>query len=366
MYKRLLLTAGLILLVILTSGLSACAALTGSTASSGNTGAATATVAATATALAASNQIALPSIAAVVAVVQPSVVAINVQVTTFDFFNQPVQTRGAGSGWVIRSDGYIVTNNHVVEGADDIVVTMMDGNKYPADEVFADAFTDLAVIKINAGNLPALAAGNSAVINVGDWVIAIGNALGQGISATTGIVSAKDVSLSETAGQPLDNLIQTDTAINPGNSGGPLVNLSGEVIGITSLKITQVGVEGMGYAIGINQALPVINALISNGKIVRPWLGISAFTLDSMVAAYYDLPLDTGVLITDVTSGSPADEAGLQPGDIITGIDGNAQTDAGNLMTYINSFSVGQQITITYQRENNQNTVTVTLAEAPS
>jgi len=142
--------------------------------------------------------------------------------------------------------------------------------------------------------------------------------------------------------------------------------MAGEVIGITSLKISQVGVEGMGYAISINQALPVIDELITNGKIIRPWLGISAFTVDAQVAAFYNLTVNSGVLITDVTTGSPADKAGLQPGDVITAVNGQTETDAGVLMTYINSLKVGQQITITVQRGSSQQTVTATLGQSPS
>ncbi len=359
MLKRLFTGVLLVSLVIFSIGLFACTSEPESTAVNANviTHELRETVPAQAT---------LPTISEVVAAVKPSVVAINVQVTTFDFFNRPVQEQGAGSGWIIRSDGYIVTNAHVVEGADNIVVTTNNGNKYPAQNVYSDTFTDLAVIKINTTNLQELATGNSSAMNVGDWVVAIGNALGQGISATTGIVSAKDVSLMESTGENLNNLIQTDTAINPGNSGGPLVNLAGEVIGITSIKISQVGVEGMGYAISINQALPVINTLITDGKVIRPWLGITTFTVDAMVAAYYNLSVDSGVLITDVAIGSPADRAGLQPGDVITQVNGIPQTNSGELLTYINTLQVGTNITVTYQRGSNSNTTTITLGENPS
>jgi serine protease Do len=310
-------------------------------------------------------QLELPTITGVVAKVKPSVVAITEQITTYDMFNRPVQGTGAGSGWVIRADGYIVTNNHVVEGATNISVTMNDGRIFSADKVYSDAFTDLAVIKIAAQNLPALDTGNSQNLNVGDWVVAIGNALGQGISATKGIVSALGVSLSESPGQTLNNLVQTDAAINPGNSGGPLVNMAGQVIGINSIKISQVGVEGMGYAISINEALPIIETLINNGYISRPWLGISVYTVDKMVSAFYNLGVDKGVLITDVNSGSPADRAGLTPGDVITAIDGKEQTDAGTLMQLIDSLKIDQKIEITYYHRNTEKTVSVTLAESP-
>jgi serine protease Do len=307
----------------------------------------------------------LPTITEVVTKVKPSVVAINVEITTYDIFNRPVQAQGAGSGWIIRDDGYIVTNNHVVEGATDIVVTLADGRTLPADNVYTDPVTDLAVVKISAQNLPVLVTGDSDNLNVGDWVVAIGNALGQGIGATKGIVSALGISLSESPGQTLHNLVQTDAAINPGNSGGPLVNMAGEVIGITSLKVSEVGVEGMGYAISINEAMPVINTLITTGYVVRPYLGVSVYTVDQTVATYYRLGVDKGVLITDVASGSPADTAGLRAGDVITAIDGKEQDDAGTMMDFINSQSVGQKIEITYYRGNTESSVSVTLTESP-
>ena len=310
-------------------------------------------------------QPALPTITEVVAKARQSVVIINDQIASTNFFNQTVQAP-ARSGWIIRSDGYIVTNAHVVEGATNIVVTLNDSRTIPADKVYTDTVTDLAIIKINVQNLPAIETGNSSTLQIGDWVVAIGNALGQGISATKGIVSAEGVSLSPAAGQLIHDLIQTDAAINPGNSGGPLVNMAGQVIGISSYKISQVGVEGMGYAISIHEALPVLNTLISNGFIVRPYFGASVYTVDSTVAAYYGLGVNQGVLITNIASGSPADKAGLQPGDVITAIDGKDQTDDAALMDYINSQKVGQKIDITYYRGNNKNTVSVTLVQAPT
>ncbi len=310
-------------------------------------------------------QPALPSITEVVAKVRPSVVAINVQITAYDIFDRPVQEQGAGSGWIVRSDGYIVTNNHVVESATDIVVTLNDGRTFPAAQVNTDPATDLAVVKINAQNLTALNIGNSADLNVGDWVVAIGNALGQGIGATKGIVSALGISLSESPGQTLHGLIQTDAAINPGNSGGPLVDMTGAVVGITSLKVSQVGVEGMGYAININEATPIINTLITGGSIVRPYLGITVYTVDQSVAAFYGLGVNKGVLVADVASGSPADNAGLHAGDVIIAIDGKAQTDDAALLDYINSLQVGQKIEITYYRGTIQNKVTITLTQTP-
>jgi serine protease Do len=311
-------------------------------------------------------QPALPTITGVVAKVKQSVVIINDQVASTNIFNQPVQAAAAGSGWIIRTDGYIVTNAHVVQGATNIVITLNDGRTIPADKVYADAVTDLAIVKINAQNLPALSTGDSATLQVGDWVVAIGNALGQGTSATKGIVSALNISLSPAPGQLEHGLIQTDAAINPGNSGGPLVNMAGQVVGISSYKISQTGVEGMGYVISIDDALPVLNTLINTGLIVRPYLGADVFTIDATISAYYGLSVTQGVLITNVAAGSPAEKAGLQPGDVVTVVDGKNETDDAAMMDYINSLKVGQKIDITYYRGKNKNTVTITLVQAPS
>lgn len=308
----------------------------------------------------------LPNITEVVAKVRPSVVIINDQVVTTNSFNQTVQSPAAGSGWLIRSDGYIVTNAHVVEGATNVVITLNDGRTINADKVYTDSVTDLAIIKINATDLPTLSTGDSSTLQIGEGAVVIGNALGQGISATAGIVSALDFSLSPAAGQLIHDLIQTDAAINPGNSGGPMVNMAGQVIGISSYKISQVGVEGMGYAISINEALPILNTLISTGYIVRAYLGASVYGINDTIAAYYRLPINQGVLITDVASGSPADNAGLKPGDIITIIDGKNQTDDATMMDYINSLKVGQEIEITYYRGSTKNTVSVTLTQVPT
>jgi serine protease Do len=368
MFKRYIVIIGLLVMILVTLGLFACSAQT--VIPTPEPSAAPSQTLPTpppppATTPLPVEQPALPSITAVVTQVKPAVVAINVVATTYDIFNRPVQQQGAGSGWIIRNDGYIVTNNHVVEGATKVVIVLSDGRNFPAEKIATDPVTDLAVVKINAQNLPTMVTGQNSAINVGDWVVAVGNALGQGISATKGIVSALGISLSESPGQTLHNLIQTDAAINPGNSGGPLVNMAGQVVGINSLKISQVGVEGMGYAINIDEALPIIDKLITNGSIARPYLGISVYTVDQMVAAYYSLSVSNGVLITDVATGSPADNASLKPGDVITDVDGNAETDSASLMDYINSLQIGQTVQITYVRGTTTNTVSVTLITTP-
>jgi serine protease Do len=203
----------------------------------------------------------LPSFVSVLAKVKPAVVAITTE-TSVRFFGRVFTQEGAGSGWIYDADGLIVTNNHVVEDARSVTITLQDGRTFPAVSIKTNAAADLALIKIDASNLPVLNIGDSSRLQVGEWAVAVGNALGMGISATTGIVSAVGVTMDASQGQIVTGLIQTDAAINPGNSGGPLVNLVGDVIGINSAKISEVGVEGMGYAIGISEALPIIEELV--------------------------------------------------------------------------------------------------------
>ncbi|MFC1937806.1 S1C family serine protease [Chloroflexota bacterium] len=307
----------------------------------------------------------LPSIAAVVAEVRPSVSAINTEVTTYDFFNRPFTQEGAGSGWIIDDSGIIVTNNHVIQGANNISVTLADGRSFPASVIGADALTDVAVLKIEAENLVKADTGNSSDLLVGNWVVAIGNSLGMGISATTGIVSAQGVSLPASPGQTLYDLIQTDAAINPGNSGGPLVNMAGEVIGINSIKIAQVGVEGMGYAISIDSAAPVIESLIQNGYVIRPWLGVVFADVDQWLAVRYKLAVENGVFVTQVAAGSPADKAGLTAQDVIVGFDGQEITSTNDLVRAIHKSEIDHEVNITFWRGDRKMSTSVTLTETP-
>jgi serine protease Do len=309
----------------------------------------------------------LPNIADVVALVKPSVVAINTEVTAYDFFNQPYTEQGAGSGWVIDSNGIIVTNNHVVEGAKTITITTDSGETYNADinSVFTDPLNDLAIIKIKATNLPALKTGSAANMRIGDWVIAIGNALGQGIRATEGIVSRQDVSLQIDIDQTLYDLIETSAAINPGNSGGPLVNLAGEVIGITSAKIASVGVEGMGYAISIDTATPIIEELVNKGYVTRPWLGVGLYTVDQTAITQLDLKVEKGVLVTQVVADSPADKAGLKKWDVIVSISGEDVTNVQELTQMLHAATIGEPLEIKYWRGDTEYTTTVTPTESP-
>jgi serine protease Do len=307
----------------------------------------------------------LPSIADVVAEVKPSVVAINTEVVTYDIFNQPYTQTRAGSGWIINEDGLIVTNNHVVEGAESIAVTLDSGETFTAETVCGDSLSDLAVIKINASGLPPVNIGDSSQLRVGDWAVAIGNPLGLGISAKEGIISRLNISLEISSGQTLQDLIETSAAVNPGNSGGPLVNMAGEVVGITSAKIAMVGVEGMGYAISINSANSIIEQLITGGYVVRPWLGVVSQTVSQWLAFIYDLAVNEGAFITEVASDSPADEAGLAPGDIIVGINDTEIATVKDLTQAIHSYQIGQTVEITFWRGDNQNITCATLVESP-
>lgn len=305
-----------------------------------------------------SNALVLPSIADVVAEVKPSVVAINTEVITYDFFNQPFIQEGAGSGWIVDKNGIIITNNHVVAGAESITVTLADGRTFPVDRnaVFTDSLTDLAVLKIDAENLPSAKVGDSDKLRVGYWLVAIGNPLGLGISAKEGIVSRLGVSIAVSSGQTLYDLVETSAAINPGNSGGPLVNMQGEVIGITSIKIAITGVEGMGYAISINVAMPIIEELVTTGYVIRPYLGVGLHPT-----------YDEGALVTRVAPGSPADkEAGLEAGDIIVRMNGEEISTAQELIQAVHSYQIGQLVEITYWRGETKYTTYATLIESPS
>jgi serine protease Do len=309
----------------------------------------------------------LPNLADVVALVKPSVVAINTEITAYDIFNQQYTQEGAGSGWIIDPNGIIVTNNHVVEGAKTITVTTDDGVTYQADisRVYTDSLNDLAIIKINASNLPYLKTGDSSNMRIGDWVIAIGNALGQGTRATEGIISRKGVELEMDQNQTLYDLLETSAAINAGNSGGPLVNLEGEVVGITSAKIASVGVEGMGYAISINTALPIIQELVNKGYVTRPYIGVKLYTVDQYAVVQLNLHVDEGVLITEVVANGPADEAGLEQYDVIVSIGGIEVKTVAELMRVLHTSTIGEPLEIKYWRGDQEYTTTVIPVETP-
>jgi len=299
-----------------------------------------------------SDSLQLADYTAVVTKVKPSVVAIKTDA-------------GEGSGWIIDEDGIIVTNSHVVAGAETITITVDDDRTFLVTTMANDPLTDLAVVKIDAQNLPAADIGDSDKLKIGEQVAAIGNPLGLGISMKGGWVSRTEVSIPAERGQTLRDLIETDAAINPGNSGGPLVNMAGEVIGITSVKIAMVGVEGMGYAISINSAIPIINQLILNGYVIRSYLGVRLTDVNPTVALWYQLPVDKGALVTYVAPDSPAAKAGIEPEDVIVSLDDKEIATAEELIQAIHSVQIGQRVKIVFWRGDTENTSYATLTESP-
>lgn len=304
------------------------------------------------------------SVKDIVANTANSVVEITTESATMDSYFQQMVTTGAGSGVIISKDGYIVTNNHVVEGANKITVRTKDGTEYAAKLIGTDAATDLAVIKIEASDLAAAILGTSSSLSVGDEAIAIGNPLGElGGTVTRGIISALDREIT-IDGQSM-TLLQTDTAINKGNSGGGLFNSNGELIGIVNAKSSGTSVEGLGFAIPIDTAKPVIESLISNGYVSgRPQLGVSMVNITSEQSAFQAGVNELGVYIAKVTNGSAADEAGLQVKDRVISVDGTEVSSSSEIAKIVNSKSVGDTLTLVVERDGKQITITATLKEA--
>ena len=302
-----------------------------------------------------------------VAQVAPAVVSIVTETVTYNWFWQAVPQTGAGSGIAISSDGYIVTNNHVVEEAQKVTVTLSDGSAFAATVVGTDAQTDLAVVKIEASNLDYLHFLSNSLdqLSVLDPVVAVGNALALpgGATWTTGVVSNLGRSIEENNGVVLNDIIQTDAAINAGNSGGPLLNTAGQVVGINVAIASNA--ENIGFAISTDTVIPVVQSIITEGKVVRPWLGVSVTTVTSTIQQYYDVSVDTGALIVSVTSDSPADKAGLKAGDVITKIGDENISTTEELISAIRSHQIGDQVEIVYYSGDVQEVANVTLEESP-
>ncbi len=273
-----------------------------------------------------------------------------------------------GSGSIIREDGYILTNNHVVADARSIKVALLDGKVLDARVIGTDPDNDLAVIKIDQSGLPVAELGNSADLVVGELAVAMGSPEGFEQSVTSGIVSGLHRNLSAgSSGAPLLDVIQTDAAINPGNSGGPLCNADGQVVGINTAIVSQSGgYEGIGFAIPIDTAKPVAEQLISTGKVTHPWLGISGATLTPEVAQQYKLPVDSGALVRTIYPNGPASQAGLAQGDIIVGLDGQQITSMDELVLQIRNRQVGDKVKITYYRGSDKKDTDVTLTAKPT
>lgn len=307
----------------------------------------------------------LPSVTEVVDKVRPAVVSILTETVEYSFFFQPIPRRGAGSGVIFQPDGYILTNNHVVEGADKIAVSLPDRRTFPGKVVGTDPLTDLAVVKVEAKGLPIAPFGDSEKLRVGDWVIAIGNAqaLPGGPTVTIGIVSALGRSIPTSSQVMLHDLIQTDAAINEGNSGGPLINLAGEVVGINTAIIA--GAQNIGFAISAASALPVREELVKNGRVVWPWLGISAATLTPAIASELKLSASQGVLIDAVYQDSPAHKAGLRRNDVIVQLAGEKIETIGELQKTLRKHKIGEAVEIAFVRNSDTKKTQATLAEMP-
>ena len=294
-----------------------------------------------------------------------------------DFFGEmperEFKQRGLGSGVVIDPDGYILTNEHVVQQADKITVTLSDGREFEGKIQGTDPRSDLAVIKIQAKNLPVARLGDSEEVRIGQWAVAIGNPFGFLVNnpqptVTVGVVSALNRSLPRTAGRDRDysDLIQTDAAINPGNSGGPLVNVKGEVIGINvAIFSTTGGYQGIGFAIPSNTAKSAIAFLIEGKKIQYGWLGVNIQDIDSDLQSYFSLPDRQGVLVAKVLEEGPAARAGIREGDVIRSYEGHPTQNSRDLMKQVGHAPVGRRVKLGLLRDKKEVTVVLEIGERP-
>ncbi|MCK4777102.1 MAG: trypsin-like peptidase domain-containing protein [Actinomycetia bacterium] len=284
----------------------------------------------------------------------------------FGAFSEKVE--GSGSGVIIDEMGYILTNNHVVADADEIFVTLPSGEDVPGKVLGKDRETDIAIVKVERENLPTADIGTTKDLKVGEILIAIGNPYGFEHTVTFGVVSAMNRTITSYDGRgqsiTLTDLIQTDAAINPGNSGGALCNKKGEVIGINTVIVSETGgSQGIGFAIPIDAAMDAAKQLIETGKVSHPNIGIFGTTLTKEIAEELDISVRKGAIISEAISGTPADKAGLQRGDIIIKLDENEIESMDDLLTEIRKMKVGDSVTITYIRDNEEQSVELILAE---
>lgn len=305
--------------------------------------------------------------------VSPAVVSISMSKNVTDIFGKSYQSNGAGTGFIITNDGLIVTNKHVASDKNaKYTVFTHDGKDYDAEVIATDPFNDFAVLKIDATGLPVVDLGDSDDLVVGQWVVAIGNALGEfDNSVTVGVISAKDRQITASGGgkaEKLEGLLQTDAAVNPGNSGGPLVNLKGQVIGINTAVANA---ENIGFAISINLVKKAIDSIKKTGEIKRPMLGIRYLPVTKEIAELNNLKVDYGALVIRgsnrgelaVISGSPAAKAGIKENDIILKINDEQITEKKSLARILGQYEVGDEISLTILRDDKEKTVKVTLTE---
>lgn len=301
--------------------------------------------------------------------VTPAVVSISTTKNVQDFFGRIGQENGGGTGFIITNDGLILTNKHVAQAGDSLTVITSEGKSYDAKVVALDPTNDLAILKIEATGLPVVDMGDSDALQIGQWAIAVGNALGElQNTVTVGVISARERQLvagNGTESEQLNNLLQTDAAINPGNSGGPLVNLAGQVIGINTAVAGNA--QGIGFAIPINQAKQAYDSYKKNGKIIKPMLGVRYVTVNRQVAKQLDLTVDYGALVLAQTGqvavviDSPADKAGLKANDIILEMNGQRIDEAHPLGSRIAEHQAGDEVTIKYLRNKVESTLTLKL-----
>ena len=302
--------------------------------------------------------------------VGPSVVSIITTANVYDFFGETTTQKGGGTGFIITSDGKILTNKHVIDGAKELNVVTREGKSYPAKVEATDTINDIAIISIDAKNLPVVDLGDSDSLEVGQNVVAIGNALGEfQNTVTTGVISAKGRTLTA-ENERLDNMLQTDAAINPGNSGGTLCNLKGQVVGINTAMAGNA--ENIGFAIPINTAKSAIDSFKSTGKIIRPQIGIRYIPVTKEIATINNLSVDHGALIINgknynepgIVSGGPADKVGLKVGDIITAVNDQKIDENNPLSAILQKYKPGDTIEATYQRGDKEAKVKITLSES--
>ena len=297
-----------------------------------------------------------------------SVVSINCSAVSTNIFGQQTESASSGSGFIYTADGYIVTNQHVVANASSINVTLYNGDTYPATLVGSDSDYDVAVLKIDAKDLPAVTLGSSTDVNVGDTVLAIGNPLGElTFSMSQGIVSCVNRAIN-VEGTPF-NMIQVDASINPGNSGGPLMNLYGEVVGIVSAKYSSYAnttVEGLGFAIPINDVQSIIKDIIENGSVGnKAYMAITAGTMTQQMAAQYKINATEGVFVYSVEDGGAGDKAGLKLGDVITKLNDTQITSMEDLSAAKKGFKAGDTVTLTVLRDGQEITTQLTFDAQP-